>query len=79
MQSLDPTQPEHGPLHKRSGELKALAWRRYPTLCPTSSGRVPAPSQAAFNLGFHLGGLFAFLHTGQRCPLLFDLVSQAPR
>lgn len=50
------------------GEQKVLAWRRHPTLCPTSSGHVPAPSQAAFNLGFHL---CAFLHAGAALPTPF--------
>lgn len=59
-----------------------LAWSRCSRLClishmETLAGAQPPPL-AAFNLGFKLNCIFAFLHTRQCCPLLFELVSQVP-
>ena len=82
IQSLDSIQPEHAAFHKQSGEQKILAWSRCSRLClishtDTLVGAQPPPL-AAFNFGFNLDCISAFLHTRQSCPLLFNLVSPVP-
>lgn len=79
IQSLDAIRPEHALFHKQSGEQEMLAWSRCSSLCPISHtdtlvGSQPPPL-AVFNFGFNLGCVSAFLHTRQRCPPVFDLVS----
>lgn len=79
MQTLDSVQPEQG--HDLESR-RSWPGVRCSRLCFISHmatlAEAKPPPLAAFNFGFNLDCTFAFLRTGQCCPLLFDVVSQVP-